>query len=101
MDPGDVSEPCKNQYGILKFNTGSSTTGNASEYSKTGQYSSLSFANPVYEPRGSGVGPSYKVEDVVLQDKNLRKSSGKLKGFKSKKEKPYFKNLNLNDNLVI
>ncbi|KAK6617124.1 hypothetical protein RUM43_014726 [Polyplax serrata] len=82
MDPTEQTDSSKNQYGVLKFHT-SSTADSTSEYS-TGQYSSLSFANPVYEPRGSGVGPSYKVEDIVVQvDGNRRRSRGRWRGFKS------------------
>lgn len=81
MDPSehaDVSN--KSQYGVLKLQ--SPPGGSTSEYA-TGQYSSLSFANPVYEPQSTG--PSYKVEDVVMQiDGCRRRPPGKWRGLKSK-----------------
>lgn len=93
MDPCEQSESAKSQYGVLKLHPGSSL-GSNSEYS-TDQYSSFSFANPVYEPGGSGTGPSYKVEDIVLRMDGNRRSSGRWKGFKSKQSK--IKYLNIND----
>ncbi|XKL69649.1 hypothetical protein PGB90_007418 [Kerria lacca] len=48
------------QYGVLKLHNQISFDGNVSVGN------SLSFANPVYEPNDS-TGPSYKVEDVVVQ----------------------------------
>ena len=84
MDPSENADSAnKNQYGVLKLHT-SPTGGSTSEYS-TGQYTSLSFANPVYEPQATG--PSYKVEDVVMQiDGCRRRPPGRWRGLKSKKK---------------
>lgn len=66
-------DPSESQYGVLKL-----TSPDNGEYT-TGQFSSLSFANPAYEPQASG--PCYKVEDVVAPE--IR--PGRWHGIKSKR----------------
>lgn len=66
MDTGDqVEGASKSQYGVLKLQP-------QSPLDSGGQH--FSFANPVYEPGATNpVGPSYKVEDVVIR---MRSSTG-------------------------
>jgi solute carrier family 29 (equilibrative nucleoside transporter) protein 4 len=76
MDPADHPEQStRNQYGVLKLETSPPATS---------QYTSLSFANPAYEPQSNG--PTYKVEDVVVQmdSSSARRPSRRWRGFKSK-----------------
>lgn len=49
-------DPSETQYGGLKLQSPENA----------GQFSSLSFANPAYEPQASG--PCYKVEDVLTPE---------------------------------
>ncbi|XP_054288139.1 equilibrative nucleoside transporter 4-like [Macrosteles quadrilineatus] len=67
MDPLDqVEGASKSQYGVLKLQPQSPMD------AASGQH--FSFANPVYEPSGTNpVGPSYKVEDVVVR---MRSTTG-------------------------
>ncbi|XP_046663169.1 equilibrative nucleoside transporter 4 [Homalodisca vitripennis] len=69
MDPLDqVEGSAKNQYGVLKLQPQSPL-----ESAGPGSGQHFSFANPVYEPGANPVGPSYKVEDVVIR---MRSGSG-------------------------
>lgn len=68
MDPLDqVEGSSKNQYGVLKLQPQSPLDSATS--GTTGQQH-FSFANPGYEPTGGhpvNLGPTYKVEDVVIR----------------------------------
>nr|CAD7403439.1 unnamed protein product [Timema cristinae]CAD7428377.1 unnamed protein product [Timema monikensis] len=84
MDPLEQAEGGpKNQYGVLKLQqsplaTDSGTS--SSDNNVAGQYSAFSFSNPVYEPTATSVptvGPTYKVEDVVIR---MRSSYGRSQG---------------------
>lgn len=72
MDPADAAEGKNSQYGVLKLQPQSPL-----ENSQTAA-GHFSFSNPVYEPSAS-VGPTYKVEDVVVRmtgdSSTYRKSS--------------------------
>ncbi|XP_033208424.1 equilibrative nucleoside transporter 4 [Belonocnema kinseyi] len=75
MDPLDqAGDPTRAQYGVLKLQTsplGNDSAGGSADLAN-GQYSAFSFSNPVYEPSApsgnppGSVGPTYKVEDVVI-----------------------------------
>ncbi|CAH1398750.1 unnamed protein product [Nezara viridula] len=72
MDPADAAEGKNSQYGVLKLQPQSPLD---NSQAAPGHFS---FSNPVYEPSAS-VGPTYKVEDVVVRmtgdSSTYRKSS--------------------------
>lgn len=58
------------QYGVLKIQNSPPPTS-----------TTLSFANPVYEP--SAPAPTYKVEDVVIRGRASMSTGGGLTGIRS------------------
>lgn len=62
------------QYGVLKI-----------QNSPPPAATTLSFANPVYEP--SAPAPTYKVEDVVIRGRASMSTGGGLSGIRSKSTK--------------